>query len=245
MNKTQEQKIANNLAIVRENIARAEIDAGVKPGSVTLVGVTKHRSVEEIRAAVDAGLTDIGENRVQEAKDKLPELERQVHRHFIGHLQRNKVRDVLPQFELIHSVDSSRLALEIDARAVAAGTRAKVLMQVNTSCEESKFGVEPDKADSLLEVIAGCGNIKLLGLMTIGPLGGTRRETAACFVRLRKMYEKYTASAPDNCRMEVLSMGMSADYELAVSEGANLVRVGTAIFGPRKNIAPIVRNPRG
>jgi len=231
---TQEQKIIANLAIVRENIAKAESEAGVDPGSVTLVGVTKNRTVEKMRMAVDAGLADIGENKVQESQEKLPGLEREVKRHFIGHLQRNKVRDVLPLFELIHSVDSPRLAREIETRAEAAGVRARILMQVNTSGEESKFGVEPDKADSLLEVISGCGNIDLLGLMTIGPLGGTRRETAACFVRLRKMFENYRKNSPDNCRMEVLSMGMSIDYELAISEGANIVRVGSAIFGPRK-----------
>jgi PLP dependent protein len=234
MNMTPEQKIADNLANVRGNIAKAEIEAGVEPGSVTLVGVTKLRTVERIRVAIDAGLTDIGENRVQESLEKLPVLEREVRRHFVGHLQRNKVRDVLPLFELIHSVDSPRLAREIDTRSEAAGVRAKILMQVNTSEEESKFGVEPQQADALLEEIAGCGNIDLLGLMTIGPLGGTRRETAACFVRLRRMFENYRKNSPDNCRMEVLSMGMSADYELAVSEGANLVRVGRAIFEPRK-----------
>ncbi len=234
MDATRKKKIADKLALVRQKIARAEIEAGVQPGSVTLVGVTKLRTVEEIQAAVDAGLSDIGENRAQEAQEKLPGLERAVTRHFIGHLQRNKVRAVLPLFELIQSVDSPRLAREIDSKAEAAGTRVRVLMQVNTSGEESKFGVVPDKADSLLEVISGCPNLSLEGLMTIGPLGGTRRETAACFVRLRRMFEGYRKSLPENCRMEVLSMGMSVDYELAVSEGSNMVRVGTAIFGPRK-----------
>lgn len=229
-----EHQIKDNLAAVRENIARAEEKAGVPSGTVTLVGVTKNRTVEQIRAAVDAGLEDIGENRVQEASAKLPGLERRVTRHFIGHLQRNKVRDVLPLFELIHSVDSPRLAREIDKRSAADEAVTEVLMQVNTSGEESKYGVEPDQAGQLLEVIGACAHLRLRGLMTIGPLGGTNSETAGCFARLHKMFESFRESSPDNCRMELLSMGMSADYEIAVAEGSNMVRVGTAIFGPRK-----------
>ena len=129
----QSQKIADNLAAVREKIAAAEQDAGFSSGSVTLVGVTKTRTVDEIRAAIDAGLEDIGENKVQEAQQKLPGLERQARRHYIGHLQRNKVRDVLPLFELIHSVDSPRLAREIEKRAAGSEITADVLMQVNLS----------------------------------------------------------------------------------------------------------------
>lgn len=234
METTRKQKIADCLATVRKNIARAESEMEVPPGSVTLVGVTKYRTVEEIQAAVAAGLTIIGENRVQEVQAKLQELDCEVQCHYVGHLQRNKVKVLLPLVELIQSVDSPRVAREIDLKAEEAGVKARILMQVNTSNEESKFGVLPEKADALLEVIGGCKNIKLLGLMTMGPLGGTRREIAACFTRLRRRFESYSKKAPSNCRMEILSMGMSADYELAVSEGSNMVRVGTAIFGPRK-----------
>lgn len=233
MEQAQSQRIADNLKSVRENILAAEQRAGAAPGSVTLVGVTKNHEVDEIRAAIDAGLADIGENRVQEAQRKIPVLERTVTRHFIGHLQRNKVSDVLPMFELIHGVDSPRLAREIDKRASAAGQTAKVLMQVNTSGEDSKFGVAPDEADSLLDEIGGCGSVELLGLMTIGPLEGGDAAAAKSFAMLRGMFERYARGGPSNCRMELLSMGMSSDYEIAIAEGSNMVRVGTAIFGPR------------
>ncbi|MBW7996553.1 MAG: YggS family pyridoxal phosphate-dependent enzyme [Candidatus Glassbacteria bacterium] len=234
MEQAQVQRLADRLARVREKITEAALKAGVEPGSVTLVGVTKQRSVAEIRAAIDSGLADIGENRAQEAQEKLPSLGREVVRHFIGHLQRNKVRDVLPLFELIHSVDSARLAREIEKRAAAAGTTVKLLMQVNTSAEDSKSGVAPQEADALLEVIGGCAHLSLRGLMTIGPLEGGQARTAECFATLRDIFERYRLSAPGSCRMDVLSMGMSADYEIAIAEGSNMVRVGTAIFGPRK-----------
>jgi pyridoxal phosphate enzyme (YggS family) len=233
MEQQQVQQIADNLKAVRDNILRAEQNAGVSPGTVTLVGVTKTRSVEEIRAAIDNGLADIGENKVQEAKEKLPVLERQVTRHYIGHLQRNKVPVVLPLFELIHGVDSIRLAREIQKRAGSRGRKVRVLMQINTSGEKSKFGVAPDRADELLEVIGECKDIELLGLMTIGPLGGGASGAARSFAELRKLFERHKDNAPANCRMELLSMGMSSDYEIAIAEGSNMVRVGTAIFGPR------------
>jgi len=195
--------------------------------------VTKNHGVEEIRTAIDAGLRDIGENRVQEAREKLPGLDREVTRHFIGHLQRNKVADVLPLFELIHGVDSARLADEIQKRAAARGRPVRVLMQVNTSGEASKFGVALEGADELLAAIGRCTDVELLGLMTIGPLEGGEREAARSFASLRRLYERYRDGAPANCRMELLSMGMSSDYEIAIEEGSNMVRVGTAIFGPR------------
>lgn len=225
--------IANNLALVREKIGRAEIDAGVAPGTVTLVGVTKNRTVLEIENAICGGLTDIGENRFQEAVKKLPQIRQPVTKHFVGHLQRNKVKNVLELFDLIQSVDSERLALEVDKRAELRATKAKILMQVNTSGEESKFGVEPDRAEQLYEVIAGCENLELLGLMTIGLFSSDTAAVVACFRKLRKLFEKFSSFTASNCRMEILSMGMSSDYEIAIAEGANMVRVGTAIFGSR------------
>ena len=225
--------ITNNLALVREKIARAEMNAGVDPGTVILVGVTKNRTVLEIESAISGGLADIGENRLQEAAKKLPQIRQPVTKHFVGHLQRNKVRDVLELFDLIQSVDSERLAHEVDKRAGLRGTRARILMQVNTSGEQSKFGVEPERAGQLYEVIAGCENLELLGLMTIGLFSSDTAAVTACFSKLRKLFEKLSSLAASNCRMEILSMGMSADYEIAIAEGANMVRVGTAIFGPR------------
>jgi PLP dependent protein len=227
------EPIAENLARVRERIARAEEKAGRPAGAVRLVGVTKNRTVEEIEAALACGLADIGENRVQEALEKFRSLRTPVNRHFIGHLQRNKVRDVTGVFDLLQSVDSERLALAVDERAAALGLRQKVLMQVNTSGEDTKFGVEPARADRLLEVISGAGHLDLAGLMTIGPLTENLAAVVESFRTLHRLFERYASQAPANCRMEILSMGMSSDFEIAIAEGANMVRVGSAIFGQR------------
>ena len=226
--------IRENLLKVYERIHRAEQEAGVSQGTVKLVGVTKNRQLEEIEAVIRAGLEDIGENRLQDAKSKLPSLCLPVTKHFIGHLQRNKVNDVLTMFDLIHSVDREKLVRAIDERAGRQGEVARVLMQVNTSFEESKFGVDPERAEELLEVIAQSKNIELLGLMTIGPLTADTRAVAESFRLLRGLFEKFSSLQTGNCRMEIISMGMSSDFEIAIAEGANMVRVGTAIFGPRK-----------
>ena len=225
--------IEENLAALRERISAAESRAGVAQGTVRLVGATKTRTPEEIETAIRAGLTDIGENRLQDAQAKLPQLVLPVTKHFIGHLQRNKVPGVLDLFDLVQSVDSERLARAVDERAQALGRKARILLEVNASGEASKFGVEPERAGELLETIADCRNIELLGLMTIGLFSSDSAAVAASFQRLRRLYEKFKTFGADNCRMEILSMGMSADFEIAIAEGANMVRVGTAIFGPR------------
>ena len=227
--------IEENLAALRERISAAESRAGVAQGTVRLVGVTKTRTLEEIETAIRAGLTDIGENRLQDAQAKLPQLVLPVTKHFIGHLQRNKVPGVLDLFDLVQSVDSERLARAVDERAKAVDRKARILMEVNASGEASKFGVEPERAGELLGVIAGCRNIGLLGLMTIGLFSNDSAAVAESFRRLPRLYEKFTTFGADNCRMEMLSMGMSADFEIAIAEGANMVRVGTAIFGPRNS----------
>ncbi len=226
-------RISDNLAQVMARIDRATIEAGMPPGSVTLVGVTKNRTVEEIEEAIAAGLTAIGENRLQEAQEKLPRLSRPVGRHFIGHLQRNKAPEVLELFELIQSVDSGRLALELDRRAAQLGRTARLLIEVNTSGEPSKFGITPELAGDLVDTVAGCPHLQLLGLMTIGPLTGDRDRISAAFRSLRRLFVRFSSLDYPNCRMELLSMGMSSDFELAIHEGSNLVRVGTAIFGER------------
>ena len=225
--------IAENLKNVLERIRSAEKRAGMPEKKVTLVGVTKNRKVEEIEAAIRAGLTDIGENRYQEAVDKLPMLKTPVTRHFIGHLQRNKARQVLGLFEMIQSVDSERLARALNNHAEQAGTRTKILLQVNTSGETSKFGVEPDSCDEMIELISGLKFLELAGLMTIGPLTSDKNKIRKSFSSLRRLFENYSGRQSENCRMEFLSMGMSADFEDAIAEGSNKVRVGTAIFGPR------------
>ena len=225
--------ITENLARVLDRIRSAEFRAGMPAESVALVGVTKNRTVEEIEEAVRAGLTDIGENRYQEAAEKLPGLKLSVNRHFIGHLQRNKARHVLGLFDMIQSVDSGRLARTLNQHVAAAGLRPKVLLQVNTSGESTKFGAAPESCDEMLEVISGLEQLELVGLMTLGPLTGDTAAIRKSFALLRKLYEDYAGRPVGNSRMEVLSMGMSADFEIAIAEGANMVRVGTAIFGPR------------
>ncbi|MEA2063492.1 MAG: YggS family pyridoxal phosphate-dependent enzyme [Gemmatimonadota bacterium] len=227
--------IADNLAWVNERIRQAEHRAGRPENSVRLVGVTKNRTVEQIEAAVAAGLVDIGENRFQEAAEKFPRLKSEITftRHFIGHLQRNKARQVLGLFDTIQSVDSERLALALDGHAAGAGIRPRVLIQVNTSGEESKFGVQPGRCENLLEVTAGLGNLELVGLMTIGPLSPDAARIKKSFNLLRNLFDRYAGMRTGNCRMEILSMGMSSDFETAIAEGSNMVRVGTAIFGPR------------
>jgi len=226
-------KIRENLEEVRNRIARAEERAGMPSGTVTLVGVTKNHSVDEIEAALDCGLADIGENRVQEAQAKLPLISRPVRRHMIGHLQRNKARFVPGMFDLVQSVDSERLALALDECAAQSVHPLAVLMQVNTSAEESKSGVYPEEADSLLEYIAGLPHLRLQGLMTIGPLTDDAAQVIKAFRQLRSLFERYRSMAGGSWRMDILSMGMSSDYEIAIAEGANMVRVGTAIFGTR------------
>ena len=226
--------ISENISRVRERLAEAENAAGVAENSVTLVAVTKTRTPEEIEQVLDEGVPDLGENRLQEAEQKIPVL---LHRnprwHFIGHLQRNKVRNVVGVFDLIQSVDSVRLAAEIEKKAEADGICQRVLIQVNTSGEESKFGCDPSLVDQLMTEVSGFRNILIVGFMTIGPLTDEETKIVESFVSLRKIFDKYAKEPPANADIRYLSMGMSHDFELAVREGANMVRVGTDIFGPR------------
>ena len=226
--------ISENLNKVKERLVEAEKAAGVAEGSVTLIAVTKTRTPAQIEQVLDEGILDLGENRLQEAGEKIPVLaHRSPHWHFIGHLQRNKVKNVVGIFDLIQSVDSVRLANEIDKKADLSGIRQRVLIQVNTSGEESKFGCDPGRVDELMEVAGNCENIMIEGFMTIGPLTDNEIRIIESFSMLRKIFEKYKKEPPANADIKHLSMGMSHDFELAIREGANMVRVGTDIFGPR------------
>jgi len=217
--------IQANLDRVGERIARAAERAGRRADDVRLVGVSKTVDVERIRAAVAAGLRALGENRVQEAKEKIAALGRPVPWHLIGHLQTNKVRDALELFDLIHSLDRLELARECDRRARQRGRAVETLVQVNVGGEASKGGFEPDEVGAALEAIAALDHVHVRGLMTIPP-AVERPEDARPWFRALAAFGKRHG-------LVELSMGMSADFEVAIEEGATIVRVGTAIFGPR------------
>lgn len=219
------QDIRANLERVRERVARAAERAGRRAEDVLLVGVSKTVDVARIRAAIAAGLGALGENRVQEARDKITELGRTVKWHLVGHLQTNKVRDALELFDVIHSVDRIDLARELDRRARARGRTIDAFVQVNVGGELSKGGWPPEAVETAVGAISALSGLKLRGLMTIPPAVERAEDARAWFRTLRKLAERH--GLPE------LSMGMSADFEVAIEEGATMVRVGTAVFGPR------------
>lgn len=220
--------IAHNVAVVRERIARACERAGRKPEEITLIAVSKTVEIVRIEQAIAAGIEHFGENYYQEAREKIPCIQAPVRWHFIGHLQKNKVRGVVPLFEWIHTVDDEELAQEINRRAQAAGKRQRVLIEVNIAREPQKFGVSPQEALSLAERIAQLPFVQLEGLMGMAPLVENAEQARPYFAELRRLFGRL----PETCRVH-LSMGMTQDYEVAIEEGATMVRIGTAIFGPR------------
>jgi len=225
--------IADNIARLTERIEAAAGRAGVPADGIRMVAVTKVTPVDRILEALDAGITCIGENRVQEADSKFPEIGRRAEWHLVGHLQSNKAAKAAELFDVVHSVDSLRIAEVLSRRAVEAGRTLEALVQVNTSGEASKFGVEPKEAVSLVERAAPLPGLRLHGLMTIGPFRPDPEAARPSFHALRKLSEKIASLKIEGVDMKWLSMGMSGDFEVAIEEGANLIRVGTAIFGPR------------
>jgi pyridoxal phosphate enzyme (YggS family) len=224
--------IPDNLAKVRRAISEAERAAGRPDGSVQLVAVTKTHSVDVIQEAIDAGHLIFGENRVQEARAKIPELSSRVQWHLIGHLQSNKVRVALPLFQLVHGVDSVELLADIDRIAAELGLFPRVLLQVNVAGEASKFGFSPAKLVEQVETIAACERANIEGLMTIPPLAPSAEHSRPYFVALRELRDRLARES--GFALPELSMGMSGDYRVAIAEGATIVRVGTAIFGERR-----------
>jgi hypothetical protein len=225
--------IRENIERLRAEIADITAKAGRRPDEVDLVGVTKRVSLDRIQEAVDAGLGTIGENRVQEAREKVLAVEGDVSWHMIGHLQRNKVKPAVEMFDMIQSVDSLDLAREIDKRSGAAGKSMDVLIEVKTAPEETKFGVDPCDALDLIVKISEFENISVKGLMTVGTFTDDEGEVRRCFRELRELGEKAGALGLAGVEMKHLSMGMSSDYRIAIEEGSNMVRIGTAIFGMR------------
>jgi pyridoxal phosphate enzyme (YggS family) len=224
-----ETEIRANLERVGEAIARACQRSGRRPDDVQLIAVSKTMPVERIRAAVAAGATALGENRVQEARDKIDALGHPVPWHLIGSLQTNKARDAARLFDWVQSVDRLELAEELDRRAHAAGRTLNVLLQVNLGDEPQKGGVAVDEVKRLLDGMAGLGSLRALGLMAIPPHAEDPEATRPHFRKLRELAQALG--------LPHLSMGMSADFEVAIEEGATIVRVGTAIFGARTSRA--------
>lgn len=228
-----ENYISENIDIIRQKIAKAAERAGRNPNDVLLLAVSKTIDNERIRQAVDCGLNELGENKVQEITDKFDTLERDVKWHMIGHLQTNKVKYIIDKVELIHSVDSIKLAQEINKRAAKCGRVMDVLVEINVADEESKFGITCDMAENVIRQMALMENIKVRGLMTVAPNVENGEENRPVFKRLRQLLVDINGKKIDNVNMDILSMGMTGDYEVAVEEGATIVRVGTGIFGPR------------
>ncbi len=218
---------------MRENVDRVALRAGRDPGEISVVAVTKTVGLDPILEAVEAGVRHVGENRVQEAQVKMPHLPEGVTRHMVGHLQRNKVVHALRLFDLIHSLDRISLAQEISKRAEAGGQVVRVLVQVNTAGDEDRYGVRPEGARDFLEQVSKIGGIRVEGLMTIGPFTDDTDRIRRAFARIRELSESLKGKNMPGVVMEHLSMGMSGDYEIAIEEGATLIRVGTAIFGAR------------
>lgn len=224
--------IADNVARVRERIGAAAARVGRRADDIDLVAASKTVEPERILLAAQAGITDFCENYVQEAQPKIARVGRDVCWHFVGHLQTNKAKPAVALFDVVQSVDSERIAVELNRRAGAAGRRLGVLIEVNTSGEASKFGVAPEDTLRLAEAVAELEDLALTGLMTIGRLGASLEEARPCFVLLRRLFERVSAQVRGG-DLAWLSMGMSQDLEVAIEEGSNMVRVGTAIFGPR------------
>ncbi len=209
------------------------IKSGRKAGDVLLCAVTKTRTPEEINEAIDAGITDIGENKVQEIMDKFEHV-KPVRWHLIGHLQTNKVKYIIDKVSMIHSVDSLRLAEEIDRRAAQHGVTMDILIQVNSAQEESKFGITTEETGSMIrEILEKCEHIRIRGLMCIAPFEDDSNDVRVYFAEVKKLYDEYSKLEHERLDFKYLSMGMSHDFKVAIEEGSNLIRVGTAIFGAR------------
>lgn len=228
--------ITENLEQVRKNIDEACRMAGRDPKEVTLIAVSKTKPVSMLKEAYDAGARCFGENKVQEIMDKHPQLPEDIQWHMIGHLQRNKVKYIVDKVSMIHSVDSLRLAQTIEQEAAKHNVCVPVLLEVNVAQEESKFGLKMDEVLPLIETIADFPHIKVQGLMTIAPYVEDAEDNRDFFRQLKKLSVDIEAKNINNVSMSVLSMGMTGDYQVAVQEGATMVRVGTGIFGERNYV---------
>jgi PLP dependent protein len=229
--------ISANISQIRDRIDAACHRAGRRTDEVTLVAVAKTFPAEKVREAVCAGVRDVGENYVQELLQKRTEVPEAARWHFIGHLQTNKVRQIIQWIHCIHALDSETLARELDRRAEQVGRTIDVLLEVNTTGEKTKFGLRPDQVSGFVAHLEEYPHLRIAGLMTIGPFLPDPEGSRPMFRELRLLRDRIRQSAQANVTMEHLSMGMTGDFEVAIEEGATLLRIGTAIFGSRKRPA--------
>ncbi|MFR5072440.1 MAG: YggS family pyridoxal phosphate-dependent enzyme [Bianqueaceae bacterium] len=228
------EELRNNLESVRDSIARAAARAGRNPEDVLLLPVTKTLGADVVEQAWQLGIRQVGENKVQEILSKKEVMGEKMQFHMIGHLQRNKVHQVLDKACLIHSVDSVRLAEEINREAEKKGLTARILLELNVAREESKYGILEEDLDALLQNLARFQHIRVEGLMTVAPFVENPEENRKIFRRMREIFIDIRQKKVNNIDMQILSMGMTNDYEIAVEEGATIVRVGTGLFGHRQ-----------
>ena len=225
--------LRDNLKKVEENIQAACDRSGRNRDEVTLIAVSKTKPVEMLQEIYDENIRDFGENKVQELCDKIEKMPSDIKWHMIGHLQRNKVKYIVGKVALIHSVDSYRLAEEISIQAKKHNTTVPILVEVNIAHEESKFGISEEDAILLVKEISELENIRIMGLMTIAPYVENPEDNRMYFRKIKELSVDINSKNIDNVSMEIISMGMTGDYEVAIEEGATMIRVGTGIFGAR------------
>jgi pyridoxal phosphate enzyme, YggS family len=226
--------IADNINTIKQRIVSAAVKCGRDPDSIKLLAVTKTIPTEYIIKAIDAGIAMLGENYVQEAKNKIAAIGSRARWHMIGHLQTNKAKYVVTLFDYVHSVDRLELAQELDKRAGLINRKINILIEVNVSGEESKNGIPADDAPALFKQIAGLENLAVRGLMTMAPYSNDPENARPYFSALRNLRDNISRQQISGIQMEELSMGMTDDFEVAIEEGATIVRIGRAIFGERK-----------
>lgn len=225
--------LRDNLKKVEENIQAACDRSGRNRDEITLIAVSKTKPVEMLQEIYDENIRDFGENKVQELCDKIEKMPSDIKWHMIGHLQRNKVKYIVGKVALIHSVDSYRLAEEISIQAKKHNTTVPILVEVNIAHEESKFGISEEDAILLVKEISELENIRIMGLMTIAPYVENPEDNRMYFRKIKELSVDINSKNIDNVSMEIISMGMTGDYEVAIEEGATMIRVGTGIFGAR------------
>ena len=222
--------LEQNLQVIKDRLARAAAKRGISPEEITLVAVSKTVSVEQVQKAYNLGITHFGENRVQDALPKIAALPVEPCWHFIGHLQTNKIKQALDNFKLIQSLDRLKLARALQQEGEKRGCMIDVLLQVNIGAEESKYGFQPEEVDAALTTVSAYPNLKVQGLMALAPYYDNPEEVRPYF---RRLYRAFKEVNTPGVEMKILSMGMTNDFEVAVEEGSNMVRIGTALFGER------------
>lgn len=226
--------IAQNISEILKNVEAAALKAGKSFDDITVIAVTKTVDSDKALEAFKAGLINLGENRVQEFVNKYEKLEKNnINWHIIGHLQKNKVKYIIGKIKLIHSLESLALAEELDKRSKQQGIITEVLVELNIAEEESKFGIKKENLIEFIKSVEDFENIKIVGLMTVAPFVEDKEEVRWVFKEMKHLYDKVSSMSFKNVEMKFLSMGMTNDYDVAIEEGANIIRIGTAIFGSR------------